>query len=126
MPSSSSSGLTMGKIGQFAVPQAGGEMVRLVRHQGRRLLLAGRDGIGAAGMEGTAARYAAEAGRRTADPLQPPFARGASRDRLQQPSRIGMGRRSEDALDRPALDDAPGIEDRQPLAGLSHDAKVMG
>src|SRR5690348_1760611 len=89
--------LDMGEVRQLAMPEAGGQVVALLHDQGRSGGAAGLDREGAAGMEGTAGGNAVQAGRRSSDALELPFARRSARDRLQQSRGIGVRRPGEDA-----------------------------
>jgi hypothetical protein len=83
------------------------------------------DGMAAARMEGAAGRPRGQRRRRSFDRRQ---ARGLAidlRQRGEQAARIGMARPIEDVLDRPALDDAAGIHDGDPVGGAGDDAEVV-
>jgi hypothetical protein len=114
-------------LGQFAGPDAGGEVVRLDFHQRRQCGGAGIEARPAAGREAAAGRRIEKAGRQALDGLELVGAGPVeARHRAQEPDGVGMAGAGEDVLRRALLDHLAGIHDVDAVGIARHHAEIVG
>ena len=115
--------IRVGRVGAGIQVTGGGVVVADLSPGGDDLVADGH-GQRAAGREGAAGKGAGEVGRRAGDRGRGLCLQGD--DRTEQRLRVGVTGSGEHRRHRPFLDDAAGVHDGHPVAGLGHDPEVVG